>query len=138
MLGDILGVATAMFYGAYQLTVTRAHSRASTSVIMAWSGLSFRSSEAELGKLIYALINVGLIFLGAAIGRRIFTVLGALGVAGYLGYLSHVLFKDSLMFPFALTGLGLALVALGIWWQRHEAAITARLARWVPQGLQPR
>ena len=39
VLGDILGVATAMFYGAYQLTVTRARSRASTSVIMAWSGL---------------------------------------------------------------------------------------------------
>jgi drug/metabolite transporter (DMT)-like permease len=39
VLGDILGVATAMFYGAYQLVVTRARSRASTSVIMAWSGL---------------------------------------------------------------------------------------------------
>ena len=39
VLGDILGVVTAMFYGAYQLTVTQARSRASTSVIMAWSGL---------------------------------------------------------------------------------------------------
>ena len=39
MLGDLLGVVTAMFYGAYQLTVTRVRSRAATSVIMAWSGL---------------------------------------------------------------------------------------------------
>ena len=39
MLGDVLGVVTAMFYGAYQLTVTRVRSRAATSVIMAWSGL---------------------------------------------------------------------------------------------------
>ena len=39
VLGDILGVVTAMFYGAYQLAVTRARSRTSTSVIMAWSGL---------------------------------------------------------------------------------------------------
>jgi len=39
VLGDILGVVTAMFYGAYQLTVTRVRSRAATSVIMAWSGL---------------------------------------------------------------------------------------------------
>jgi len=39
VLGDMLGVVTAMFYGAYQLTVTRARSRAATSVIMAWSGL---------------------------------------------------------------------------------------------------
>jgi len=39
VLGDFLGVVTAMFYGAYQLTVTRVRSRAATSVIMAWSGL---------------------------------------------------------------------------------------------------
>ena len=39
LLGDLLGVATAMFYAAYQFTVTRARSRAATSVIMAWSGL---------------------------------------------------------------------------------------------------
>ena len=39
VLGDVRGVVTAMFYGAYQLTVTRARSRAATSVIMAWSGL---------------------------------------------------------------------------------------------------
>jgi drug/metabolite transporter (DMT)-like permease len=39
VLGDVLGVVTAMFYGAYQLTVTRARSRTTTAVIMAWSGL---------------------------------------------------------------------------------------------------
>jgi drug/metabolite transporter (DMT)-like permease len=39
VLGDFLGVVTAMFYGAYQLTVTLARSRSATSVIMAWSGL---------------------------------------------------------------------------------------------------
>ena len=39
VLGDVLGVVTAMFYGAYQLTVTRVRSRAATAVIMAWSGL---------------------------------------------------------------------------------------------------
>ena len=39
MLGDVLGVVTAMFYAAYQLAVTRLRSRAATSGIMAWSGL---------------------------------------------------------------------------------------------------
>ena len=37
--GDFLGVVTAMFYAAYQLTVTRLRSRAGTAAIMAWSGL---------------------------------------------------------------------------------------------------
>ena len=81
---------------------------------------------------------MALVLAGAAIGRRVFTVFGALGVAVYLGYLSHQVFKDSLLFPLALTLLGLGLVALGVWWQRHETAIAARLARYVPVGLQPR
>jgi hypothetical protein len=106
--------------------------------IMFWGGLSLRSSGSELAKLGYGLLNAGLVFWGAAIGRRVFTILGALGVAGYLGYLSHRVFQNSLLFPFALTLLGLAVVALGIWWQRHERAIEQRLSGWLPVGLRPR
>jgi hypothetical protein len=105
--------------------------------IMFWAGLSLRGSDSEVNKFIYALINVGLVFLGAAIGRRVFTALGAIGVASYLGYLSYRVFADSLLFPFALTLLGLAVVALGIWWQRHEAQMHARLASWLPAALRP-
>lgn len=39
LVGDCLGVVTAMFYAGYQLAVTRLRERASTSSIMAWSGL---------------------------------------------------------------------------------------------------
>ena len=106
--------------------------------LMFWCGLSLRDSGSQWGKLGYALINIALVFAGAAIGRRVFTVFGALGVAGYLGYLSYDLFRDSLLFPFALTLLGLGVVALGVWWQRNETALHARLARFVPAGLQPR
>ena len=106
--------------------------------LMFWGGLSLHDSDSELGKFIYALINLALVFVGAAIGRRVFTVFGAMGVSFYLGYLSHEVFRDSLLFPLALTLLGLGVVALGVWWQRHEAAIAARLARYVPVGLQPR
>lgn len=105
--------------------------------IMFWAGLSLRESDSELNKFLYAVINVVLVFLGAAIGRRVFTVLGAIGVASYLGYLAYRVFEDSLLFPFALSLLGLGVVALGIWWQRHEAAIHARLASWLPAALRP-
>jgi hypothetical protein len=100
--------------------------------IMFWGGLSLRDSNNEWSKFAYCLINVALIFGGAVVGRRVFTVLGALGVAGYLGYLAHRVFQDSLLFPFALTLLGLGFVWLGVWWQRHEAVIHARLVRFTP------
>jgi drug/metabolite transporter (DMT)-like permease len=38
LLGDALGVVTAMFYAAYQITVTRLRGTASTAHIMAYSG----------------------------------------------------------------------------------------------------
>lgn len=105
--------------------------------VMFWCGLSLRESESELAKAGYAAINVVLVFLGAAIARRVFTVLGAIGVAGYLGYLSYKVFADSLLFPFVLSLLGLGIVALGIWWQRREARIHARLTSWLPAALRP-
>ena len=40
LLGDVCGMVTAVFYGAYILTVGRLRSRFSTATIMAWSGLT--------------------------------------------------------------------------------------------------
>lgn len=39
LAGDALGVITAMFYAAYQLTVTRLRASVATASLMAWSGL---------------------------------------------------------------------------------------------------
>jgi drug/metabolite transporter (DMT)-like permease len=39
LIGDALGVVTAIFYAGYQLTVTKLRARVATSTIMAWSGL---------------------------------------------------------------------------------------------------
>ena len=105
--------------------------------LMFWGGLSLRDSDSEWGKALYCLINLVLVFAGAAIGRRVFTVFGGLGVTMYLGHLSYKVFGDSILFPFLLTLLGLGVVALGIWWQRHEAQINQRLSAWLPAGLRP-
>ena len=101
-----------------------------------WGALSARPAAGELAKALYALLNLGFVFLGVLLARRVFTLCGGLGVAAYLGHLSWKVFADSLLFPLVLTAIGLALVAAGVWWNKHEAAVHAALWRRVPPALR--
>jgi hypothetical protein len=105
-------------------------------VLTFWGGLSLMESGSELGKLAYCGINVVMILIGAVLGRRVFAVFGGLGVAGYLGYLSYKVFKDSMIFPLALSLVGLGIIALGVLWQRREAQWSARLRGFLPGPLR--
>lgn len=105
-------------------------------VITFWGALSSMGSGSEYGKLVYCLINVLMIGIGAALSRRVFAVFGGFGLAGYLGHLSYTVFRDSLLFPVALTAIGIAIIAAGVFWQRREAAIGAALRELLPSGLQ--
>ncbi|MYN04804.1 DUF2157 domain-containing protein [Pseudoduganella sp. DS3] len=105
-------------------------------VITFWGALSSMDSGSEFGKLVYCLINVLMIGIGAALSRRVFAVFGGLGLAGYLGHLSYTVFRDSLLFPLALTAIGVAIIAAGVFWQRREAAIGAALRGVLPAGLR--
>jgi hypothetical protein len=101
-----------------------------------WGGLSLMQSDSELNKFLYCLINLGLMVLSVLLQRRLFIVFGALGVFGYLGYLAHRVFRDSLLFPFALSLLGILVIYLGIKYQRHREGIERFLLTRVPVGLR--
>ena len=101
-------------------------------VIAFWGGLSMMHSDSEFNKFIYLCINLIMIVVGALLSRRVFAVFGGLGAAGYLGHLAYDVFKDSMMFPFVLTMIGLGVIYLGIIWQRHEAMISSKLRELFP------
>jgi hypothetical protein len=101
-----------------------------------WCALSSLGSGELSGVVFYALLNTGLILLGALLVRRAFTVFGALGVAGALGKLSFDFFEDSWLFPIALSALGLTIVAAGVWWSRREEAIAQQLRAALPQNVR--
>jgi hypothetical protein len=105
-------------------------------VLAFWGGLSLMESDSELARLLYLAVNLLMIGIGAALSRRVFVIFGALGTAGYLGHLAHDVFEDSVLFPFVLTLIGLAVIGLGIVWQRHEADITRRLRAILPNDLR--
>ncbi len=101
-----------------------------------WGGLSSLGSNALAGKLVYLAINVSLVLIGAVLVRRTFTVFGAIGVFIVLSDLSWRFFRDSWLFPFALTLIGLAVVYLGIWWSRHEARLAGSLREMLPAQVR--
>lgn len=101
-------------------------------VIAFWAGLSMTHSDSELNKFIYLCINLIMIVVGAMLSRRVFVVFGGLGATVYLGHLAYDVFKDSMIFPFVLTVIGLEVIYLGIIWQRHEAVISSKLRRLLP------
>lgn len=105
-------------------------------VIAFWGGLSMMHSDSELNKFIYLCINLVMIVVGAMLSRKVFAVFGGLGAAGYLGYLAYDVFKDSMMFPFVLTIIGLGVIYLGIIWQRHEAMISGNLRGLLPLPMK--
>jgi hypothetical protein len=105
-------------------------------VLTFWGGLTGMRSDSEWGKFVYCCINLLLIALGAALSRRVFAVFGGVGVALYLGHLSHTVFKNSMLFPVALTAIGLAVIAAGVMWQRREAALGAWLRSFLPAPVR--
>lgn len=101
-----------------------------------WGGLSAMDSGSEINKAIYCAINIGMILLGAALGRRVFAILGALGVAGYLGHLAYTVFENSMLFPFALSLIGFAIVAVGFLWQRVAKRVSTALRARLPKPVR--
>ena len=105
-------------------------------VIAFWGGLSAQSSDSELAKFFYCCINLSMIAIGVILVRRVFVIFGALGTCMYLGHLASDVFRDSWLFPVALTSIGLGIIYLGVLWQKHEATLTSKLRSLLPMALQ--
>ncbi len=105
-------------------------------VMTFWGGLTSMDSSSEWSRFFYMLVNLGLIGLGVLLVRRVFVIFGALGITLYLGHLASTIFKDSWFFPLSLTLIGLGIVLLGVWWQRHEQELTASLQGILPEPIR--
>jgi uncharacterized membrane protein len=105
-------------------------------VMAFWGGMTAQHSDSELNKFIYFCINLLMIGTGVLLVRRVFVVFGAIGGCLYLGYLASHVFRDNWLFPIALTAIGLAIIYLGILWQRNEAEITLKARSVLPESVR--
>ena len=105
-----------------------------------WGGLTALDSDSEITRFVYCLINLGLVGLCLFLQRRAYALFGGLGIALYLHHLAERVFADSLLYPFALSLIGLAVIGAGLLLHRHatalERALQDRLPTWLA-ALRP-
>lgn len=101
-----------------------------------WGGLSANTDSTELQRFLYLLVNVALIGFAVYMHRRIYAVFGALGVATYLGYLASEVFQDMILFSFALSLIGLGVIAAGLWLNRNRERFSSAIDRGMPEVLR--
>jgi hypothetical protein len=97
-----------------------------------WGGIT-ASSGGDLA--LYCMFNAGLLAIAVITMRRAYAVFGTFGITLYLGYLAGDVFRNSLMFPFALSLIGIAVVGCGLAYHRKQDAIAGWLAANLPQAL---
>ncbi|GDY24701.1 hypothetical protein AHAT_05910 [Agarivorans sp. Toyoura001] len=105
-------------------------------VLTFWCGLSLQHSDSELAKLAYFSINLAMMLCGVILARRVFVVFGAFGCFAYFYHLADNVFQDSWLFPISLTLVGLAIIYLGILWQKHQQRLSRQLRSYLPNALQ--
>ncbi len=105
-------------------------------LIAFWGGLSLMKSDSELGKFLYFLINLGIIFLSIFLQRRTFIVFGVTGAFGYIGYLAFHVFQNSLLFPVILTVAGLAIIYIGVLYHRYHAQLEHYVLGHLPMEIK--
>lgn len=101
-----------------------------------WGGLTSQDSDSELAKFGYCMVNVVLICLSPLLQRRVFIIFGSLGVMGYIGHLARSVFRDDLVFTFALSGIGLLIIFLGLLYHRNQERIEAQLNNMLPEFIR--
>jgi hypothetical protein len=96
-----------------------------------WGGLSLLDSGSQRARFAYGCLNIGFVAASVLLIRRVFLVFGAIGVFSYLTSLAHTILRDSLLFPFAVSLLGVAIIARGVFLQKHMP----RIKRFVDANL---
>jgi hypothetical protein len=100
-----------------------------------WGGLTWPVSSREWLALAYCATNIALVLFSVLTQRRVYAAFGGLGIAIYLGHLAYDVFEDTLWFSFALSGIGLLIIGLGILYQNKRDRLERMAEAWLPEIL---
>jgi hypothetical protein len=103
-----------------------------------WAGLTSFPDDDGLAWFAYFFVNLLLMVTSILLQRRLFMAFGALGVFIYLGYLGFEVFEDSLLFPFVLSFVGLAIMGVAVWYQKHRQSVEESVIGALPESVRKR
>jgi hypothetical protein len=107
--------------------------------LMAFTGgLTLMGDGNQIGKAIYCLIHLLLIFMAIVLQRKVFLVFGAIGVFCYLEGEATGFFRNSFGFTLALTLIGILFIVAGLLYKKNEAALTKYLYPIIPARVKHR
>ncbi|MCL2184369.1 MAG: hypothetical protein FWB86_00750 [Treponema sp.] len=104
-------------------------------LIILSSGLSVFYNVNLFKFIVLGIANLILIFVSLFLNRNAFLVFGTIGLIQFLSRLSWKYFEDSVIFPFALTIIGVLLIVLGIYFQKNRKNIEEKLIKKLPSYI---
>lgn len=106
------------------------------SVMTFWGGLTSQSSDSELSKFFYFMINVGLLFVSVILDRRVFAIFGTIGILLYLGHLAFKVFADSIGFTIVMVIIGISIIFIAIFFTKMEMKLKKIMQPYIPKFIQ--
>jgi hypothetical protein len=92
--------------------------------------------KGEIALFIYFLINISMMVKSVLLRRKVLLIFGAIGAFSYLSHLAYDLFENSILFPFALSAIGLIVIYLGVLYQKNREVIETKIRNFLPRGLK--
>lgn len=106
-------------------------------ILAFWISLTSLSTDrGEFFQFSYFLVNILLMVIAVLLNRKIFMVFGAVGTFIYFNYLAYKVFQDSILFPFAMVLLGMAVIWIGIFYQKNNKNIERKIIEGIPDWLK--
>ena len=99
-------------------------------------GFSFFYNASSKGFILLLIIHIVMCFISLLLEEPVFMVFGVIGIGEFLSRISYELFKDSKLFPFALTLIGLLIIASGIMYQKKRHSIENVMNKLIPEGIK--
>ena len=99
-------------------------------------GLFFWLTDGSREWTLLCAISLLLLLISVFLQRRSYAVFGGIGVLSYLGYLSSEVFDDVILFSFALTLVGVLVMAVGYAYFRNVRRLELWMDRALPDALK--